>query len=80
MGLDVLFSIFGLFDFRFLIFCLFGVLIFWVLDFFMLLFFPMLFHMFFSVFLSNTLLNRCSNYITIGGLTYKALIKFNEQI
>ena len=38
MGLDVLFFIFGLFDFRFLIFCLFGVLIFWVLDFFMLLF------------------------------------------
>ena len=36
--MDVLFSIFGLFDFRFLIFCLFGVLIFWVLDFFMLLF------------------------------------------
>ena len=35
MGLDVLFPIFGLFDFRFLIFCLFGVLIFWVLDFFM---------------------------------------------
>ena len=32
--MDVLFSIFGLFDFRFLIFCLFGVLIFWVLDFF----------------------------------------------
>ena len=32
--MDVLFFIFGLFDFRFLIFCLFGVLIFWVLDFF----------------------------------------------
>ena len=56
--MDVLFSIFGLFDFRFLIFCLFGVLIFWVLDFFMLLFLDfvyVVFVFFFPLFGPNTL-------------------------
>ena len=55
--MDVLFSIFGLFDFRFLFFCLFGVLIFWVLDFFMLLFLDFVYvvFVFFFLFGPNTL-------------------------
>ena len=54
MGLDVLFSIFGLFDFRFLIFCLFGVLIFLGVRFFMLLLLDFVYVVFF-LFGPNTL-------------------------